>query len=327
MEGRGFEVASGLHRIEAPLGERYVACYLVVGEDAALLVDSGVASTPAGSILPYAAGIRVAAERIRWAVVSHADVDHMGGNAALAAALPSVTLIAHEADRALIEDEDRIVEQRYREFAAGHGIDIDGAMVAWCHEVAVAAPIGLTITGTVTLDLGNRRVEVFATPGHSPGSISVWDGETRSAITSDAVLGSTLHFADGRPAFPPTYRLPGPYRATIAELERRDPVWLLTAHEPVMDAAAGRAFLHESRAFTDRLEARALEELRSAAGPLTTRSLIDLLAPRMGTWAESAWMFLANELVGHLEELAASGSIEELAGRPIRWAMAPRGDS
>ena len=34
MEGIGREVASGIHRIEAPLGDRYVACYLVVGEDA-----------------------------------------------------------------------------------------------------------------------------------------------------------------------------------------------------------------------------------------------------------------------------------------------------
>ena len=174
------------------------------------------------------------------------------------AALPGVTLIAHEADRALIEDVDRIVDERYREFAPAHDIDVDAAMIAWCHEVAVAAPIGLSITGTVGIDLGGRRVEVIPTPGHSPGSISVWDVSTGAAMTSDAVLGSTLHLADGRPAFPPTYRLPGPYRATIAELERRAPTWLLTAHEPVMDAAAARAFLRESREFTDRLEAAVL---------------------------------------------------------------------
>jgi glyoxylase-like metal-dependent hydrolase (beta-lactamase superfamily II) len=156
------------------------------------------------------------------------------------------------------------------------------------------------------------------------GSISVWDVSTSAAMTSDAVLGSTLHLADGRPAFPPTYRLPGPYRATIADLERRAPTWLLTAHEPVMDAAAGLAFLRESREFTDRLEAAVVRELRQG-GPLTTHELIERLAPRMGEWEPSAWMFLANELVGHLEELMTAGVVVAHAGRPTRWAMARAG--
>jgi len=324
VDGRGSEIAPGLHRIEAPLGDRYVACYLVLGQDAALLVDTGVATTPMGAILPYAAAIGLAPERIRWAVVTHADVDHMGGDAALVAALPGVTLIAHEADRALIEDVDRIVNERYREFAPAHDIDVDASMIEWCREVAVAAPIGLTVTGRVDIDLGDRVVEVIPTPGHSPGSISVWDSLSGAAMTSDAVLGSTLHRADGTPAFPPTYRSPGPYRATIAELERREPVWLLTAHEPVMDAVAGRDFLRQSRRFADRLEAAALEELRHG-GAQTTRQLIDRLAPRMGDWEPSAWPFLANELVGHLEELTGAGVVQAVPGRPMRWALARAG--
>ncbi len=323
MEGRGFEVADGIHRIEAPLGERYVACYLVVGADAALLMDTGVAATPGGSILPYAASVGLAPERIRWAVISHCDVDHMGGDAALLAALPSVTLVAHVADQPLIEDVGRIVEERYRGFVADHAIDIEPGMVAWCHEVAVAAPVGLALADRAWIDLGGRRVEVFPTPGHSHGSLSVWDERTAAALTSDAVLGSSVHFADGRDAFPPTYRHPAAYRATIADLERRDPTWLLAAHEPVMDRAAGRAFLAESRAFADRLEAAALDVLR--AGPRTTRQLIVVLAPRVGTWDRSAWVFLADELVGHLGELAEQGVVEPSTDRPVRWTLVPGG--
>lgn len=319
MEGRGFEVADGVHRIEAPLGERYVACYLVVGADATLLVDTGVAATPHGSILPYVASIGLAPERIRWAVVSHCDVDHMGGDAALLAALPGTTLVAHVADQPLIEDVGRIVEERYRGFVADHAIDIDPGMVRWCHEVAAAAPVGLALDGRAWFDLGGRRVEVFPTPGHSHGSLSVWDERTGAALTSDAVLGSSVHLADGRAAFPPTYRHPAAYRTTIADLERRDPTWLLAAHEPVMDRAAGRAFLAQSRAFADRLEAAALDVLR--AGPHTTRQLIEVLAPRVGTWDRDAWVFLADELVGHLGELAEQGVVVSSRDRPVRWAL------
>jgi len=320
MEGSGLEVANGIHRVEAPLGERFVACYLIVGTNATLLFDTGIDATPAASILPYcdAAGIDLAS--IRYAVSSHCDVDHMGGNAAIKAALPDVSIVAHAADRRLIESVEHIVEERYREFRDGHGIDIDETMIDWCHEVARAAPVDIVIDGRTELELGGRIVTVLPTPGHSEGSISIWDETTRAALTSDAVLGDSLHFSDGRPAFPPTYRNPTPYRATITSLEALQPGLLLTAHEPVMEAQEARAFLALSRSFADDLADAALRELREAGASRTTLELIDRLAPRVGDWERSTWTFLANELVGHLEDMQADGLVVAVSGPPIRWS-------
>jgi glyoxylase-like metal-dependent hydrolase (beta-lactamase superfamily II) len=321
MEGRGFEVAPGIHRIEGPLGERYIACYLVVGDDAALLVDTGVDATPAGSIVPYLATIGLPADRVHWVVVTHCDVDHMGGNAAARAALPAATFVAGARDVELMEDVERIVAERYSEFAADHDIDIDDGFKAWCSEVAHPTRIDVGVEAGFEIRLGGREVEVFATPGHSAGSVSVWDAATRSAIIGDAVLGATIRTAAGEPAFPPTYRDVGPYRATIAEIERNAPAWLLASHEPVMDVAAGRRFLAESREYADRLERLALEALRAATNPLTTRALIDELAPVMGSWPRDAWMFLANGLVGHLEAAAEDGRVRAITGHPVRWEV------
>jgi glyoxylase-like metal-dependent hydrolase (beta-lactamase superfamily II) len=327
VDGRGFEVAPGLHRIEAPLGDRVVACHLVVGERAALLVDTGVDATPAASLLPYCDRIGLPAERVRWVVVSHCDVDHMGGDAAALEAFGALRIVAHEADRPLIEDVGRLVDERYREFAAAHGLDMAPEMVAWCHDVARAAPVDVAIEGAATFDLGGRRVSVLPTPGHSPGSISVHDPASGALITSDAVLGSTLHLADGRPAFPPTYRHPEAYRATIASIAALDPGLLLTAHEPVMDRSAARAFLVASRSFTDLLESEALQALREAPAAMTLRDLIEHLAPRVGRWEPDARMFLAHGLLGHLEELEASGSIARGAGTPASWTWRGPGGS
>jgi glyoxylase-like metal-dependent hydrolase (beta-lactamase superfamily II) len=321
MEGRGFEVADGIHRIEAPLGERYVACYLVVGDESALLVDTGTDAAPGGSILPHAATLGIPPERLRYAVVSHCDVDHMGGDAALKAAVPGASLVAHTADRALIEDVERIIEERYREFVPAHGIDIDAATIAWCRSVARAAPVEVVLDGQRTFDLGGRSVEVVPTPGHSPGSITVWDERTRSAMTADAVLGSSIHTADGRPAFAPTYRHVAAYRGTIAALEARRPALLLTAHEPVLEGDAARAFLAESRAFVDRVESEVLAALHGGAGPRTLRELIEIVAPRVGPWDPSAWDTLAYALLGHLEQLEATGRVASDAGRPVRYRV------
>lgn len=326
MDGSGFEVAPGIHRIEAPLGDRFVACHLVVGSRAAVLVDTGVDATPRDSIAPYCDRIGLARDRIRWIVVTHDDVDHMGGNASAAAAFPAAAFVAHQRDIELVEDVGRIVRERYSEFAVDHGIDVEPGFKAWCHAVARAVPIDLRLAGSLELALGDRTIEVFETPGHSHGSISVWDSATRSAIIGDAVLGATVRTADGRPAFPPTYRYPGPYRRTIDELARRGPALLLAAHDPVMDGDAAQAFLAESRAFADRLEAAALAAIAGSPAGLTTRELSDRLAPEVGDWPREAWVFLANELVGHLEEAELNGDVEasrDDAG-PIRWRMTAR---
>ena len=97
MDGSGRELAPGLHRIEAPLGERFVACYVITGETGAVLFDTGVAETPAASIAPYCASAGIPLETIRWAVVSHCDVDHMGGDAAFKRLVPGAALLAHQA--------------------------------------------------------------------------------------------------------------------------------------------------------------------------------------------------------------------------------------
>lgn len=319
MDGSGMELAAGLHRIEAPLGERFVACYLITGETGAVLFDTGVAETPAASIAPYCAAAGIPLETIRWAVVSHCDVDHMGGDAAFKRLVPGAALLAHQADARLIGDVEAIIEERYREFRDEHGIDIDEGMMAWCREAAEAVPVDIRIDGATELDLGGRTVRLLPTPGHSHGSLSVWDERSRAVLTSDAILGDSLHFADGRPAFPPTYRYPRPYLESIAAIEALQPEWLLTAHEPPMHGADVTAFLQRSRRFAQDLERSALRELQASAHGLSTLELIEILAPQVGTWDEGAWMFLANELVGHLEELAASGRVEAHPGPPTTW--------
>src|SRR5260370_29751320 len=52
-EGRVMEVAPGIHRIEAPLGDRINCLYVLAGEDDSMLVDTGLDNTPHDSLLPY----------------------------------------------------------------------------------------------------------------------------------------------------------------------------------------------------------------------------------------------------------------------------------
>lgn len=303
------EVAAGIHRIEAPLGERYVALYLIVGDEAALLVDSGIADSVPGTLVPYLATIGVDPGRIRYAVGTHGDFDHIGGNAALRAACPQAALMCGEDDRTLVNDVERIITDRYGEFAAEHGFDETEESRGYIRQVTHTTRVDVGLRGGERFDLGGRVVEILHTPGHSFGHLSVYDPATNTVMVGDAVLGSSVLTAAGDPAFPPTYRSVDPYRSTIARLAALHPAQLLTAHYPVHSGTAVGDFLAESLSYTDRLEGVVVRALDQADTPLSLLELIARTRTDLGVWEEGPAQLLVYPVLGHLEALEQRGTV------------------
>ena len=317
------EVAQGIHRIEAPLGDRFVCLYLLVGDDGALIVDTGLDETPRASLVPYLDALHLAPEQIRYVVITHADLDHMGGNASLKALTPNALFLCHDLDRLQIENIDRMIAERYSEFAADHGIDDSAETKAWTRANARGVPIDLSLTGGEKIRLAaDWQVEILHTAGHSRGHLSIHDPRSRSLIIADASLWNAVLRKDGTPAFPPTYRYVETYLASIQRFQGMDVDTLLTSHYPVCTGRSVAEFLGESRAFVDRVDAALQSELRRSTVSLTTRELIESLSPRLGQWPDAAAQNLAFPLVGHLEQLDRYGRIaaERRDGRIVwRW--------
>jgi glyoxylase-like metal-dependent hydrolase (beta-lactamase superfamily II) len=295
------EIAEGIHRIETPLGERVNCAYLFTGTRAALLFDTAIAPAVTAHVVPYLNRTGVDPAQIRYVINSHCDWDHHGGNGALRDLAPAAALCCHELDRPLIEDVDLLFASRYDELAA------DGIAEPAQTRLFVAAstrqvPMDIGLSGGERFCLGSGwSVDLLHTPGHSRGHVSIYDPRSRSAIVGDAVLGNAVVLADGRPAFPPTYRYLDTYLATIQRLQGIAPGRLLTAHYPVLSGPEVAEFLGETRAFTDRVEAALRKEL--VAGPLTMLALTKRLGPLLGHWPAEASQFLSQPLLGHLERL------------------------
>lgn len=319
------EVAPGIHRIDAPLGDRICGLYLLVGDDAALLVDTGVAGTIAAHLLPYAARIGLDPARVRLVLVSHADVDHSGDTAAAKDAFPRALLACHRDDADEVGAIEAMVERRYRQFAADHGLDEAAETIAWFHEAGRSVPVDLQLTGGERLRLGpDRSVEIVHVPGHSRGHLAVWDPRSRTAVIADAALWRTVPTAAGAPAFPPTYRYADAYLGSIARIEALRPELLLTSHYPTMRGEAAAAFLAESRAYAERVDAVLLDDLK-AKGPATTRDLLARVGPRLGPWpVERVLTALAFPVMGHLERLEGLGAVRRRQGGdgPVVWEPA-----
>jgi glyoxylase-like metal-dependent hydrolase (beta-lactamase superfamily II) len=244
------EVAQGIHRIESDLGPRFMCQYVLAGSEHVLLVDTGLSRTPVEAIEPYLEQEGLEPDLV---LISHADVDHCGGNRAIRERYPDALLMCHELDRRWIESNEAMLRENYG-WQTAYGFPPPDAPEL-LRLMGGDSPIDLGLRGGETIRLGPTwRVEVLHLPGHTAGHLGLWDARSRAAIIVDAVLADGIYDRNGTKLIPPRYYDLRGLRETIGRLEALRPELLLTAHYPVLERAEALEWLETGRAFVDDVE-------------------------------------------------------------------------
>ncbi|MFI8949780.1 MBL fold metallo-hydrolase [Streptomyces sp. NPDC053750] len=207
--------AVSIHPLVSPWGRFGLYSFFIDAPEPAI-VDTGIASSPAEGMAPALAAIGRRVEDVRWILLTHGHIDHVGG----AHALWELTgrraqVVIHEADAPMLRSRRAHVE----EYRAGRGRylgDPEGeAKVTAAAQAVISGEMEptLTVRGGETLSLGGDvTVSVHAIPGHTPGSVAyVVDGQ-RSVFVGDAVQAHGA--ANGFPG----YTDPVAYRAGLEYL-------------------------------------------------------------------------------------------------------------
>jgi len=151
--------------------DRFVFAYLIFG-DPICLIDTGVAGSEA-IILDYIKQAVRDPREIARIVFTHSHADHIGGGQALKKQT-GCKVAAHIDAKPWIENVDR----QYEERPIGNFYDLVGGSVE----------IDLALKDGDQVDLGDGKIfEIFHTPGHSKGSISLLYNKDRALFTGDAV--------------------------------------------------------------------------------------------------------------------------------------------
>ena len=204
-----------VHPLVSPWGRFGLYSFFIDAPEPAI-VDTGIASSPAEGMVPALEAIGRRIEDVRWILLTHGHIDHIGG----AYALWELTgrrakVVIHEADAPLLRSRRAHVDQ-YLDVRQQY-IDNPNAVE---EQTKAANPVisgemepTMLVQGGETLSLGGDvTVSVHHIPGHTAGSVAyVMDGQ-QSVFVGDAVQ---IHgAANGFPG----YEDPAAYRSSLQYL-------------------------------------------------------------------------------------------------------------
>ncbi len=175
-------VGDGVTHIHEPHIHPFYRCNIwhVRGRDRDLLIDSGM------GVVSLRRQIAALAERPVLALASHTHFDHVGNHHEFEERLvhaAEADLMAHPSRPATLAD----VYVKDNIFTALPSPD----WRAEEYEVEPAPATRLVAEGDI-LDLGDRHLEVLHLPGHSPGSIGLWEERTGIFFSGDAIYDGEL---------------------------------------------------------------------------------------------------------------------------------------
>lgn len=191
-------LADGIVRIWEPHVSRLLRAnlFLVRGQERDLLVDAGMGVKP---LRPVIAPLL---DKPVTLLLTHAHVDHVG-----AAGEFADDVLIHAAEAHVLADPPSDWALDYSGFSEERkaglrraGFETEGALVAalpWpgfdprAWTVPPLTPTGRVADGD-RLDLGGRVFEVLHLPGHSPGSVGLWEAETGILIGGDAIYDGLI---------------------------------------------------------------------------------------------------------------------------------------
>lgn len=281
---------SNVYRIAAPFeGDGLVNCYLIDAPRKAL-IDTGTASVPSTSLLPALRELGWDPSELRVIINTHMHIDHAGGNAEMQEA-SGAGIHMHRADVELADREKHL--EKY--------VRADARLIGQEAELKQREAFMLQLLGREwgveralddgdVIDLGNDiRLHTVHTPGHTPGSTSLYWESAAILFSGDAVGGR----GSRAPGFPLYYSAPDYKRSlerlldmpitTMAQAHKYR--WSATSTEAVRAGSEVRQTLEESLAVWQAIDDAVRSVLAAQPGiayPELHAQVVKQVAPALG---------------------------------------------
>ena len=173
-------VADGVYALIEPDQFQEVISYLIIGEEQALLFDTGLGMSPIRPVIEQLTALPV------MVLNSHTHFDHIGGNAEFDRVLAFNSPYTMANQRGFPHSE-LAGEAAPDAFCSAAPAGFDAAS----YHTRAWSPTGMVADGD-TLDLGGRVLEVIHVPGHTPDALALIDRENGLLWTGDTYYDGAI---------------------------------------------------------------------------------------------------------------------------------------
>lgn len=181
-------IADGIEMLELDLGPMTVWPTVLFDKDEWVLVDTGMPGS-ASTIIELAKLAGIVEQKLNTILLTHQDLDHIGGLPGFKADNPELVIYAHEDDRAVIDGKKPMLKASPERIAALLGALPEVARSQF--EATFIHPTGANVDRTMAdgenLPFGGG-VTVIHTPGHTPGHVSLYHQSSKTLIAGDAMV-------------------------------------------------------------------------------------------------------------------------------------------
>jgi len=317
------EILPNIHSIQTAFDNRLLNMFLLVGQEGALLIDSGVSNTPEEIILPYLDRLGISVEEIKWLVVTHASGDHFGGNHVLKSISPGIAIVAHKLDASSISNHSVFIKEHITDFR-NDGIpcyEIDPTDQDFIAIHGLEVSVDWEVQGDEEIHLGNNwYATLLHTPGHTPGHLMVHDPAHRALFTGDGIMGNGVPDTKGNLNMPPSYFELDWYLETIEKVSQLSPHYILGTHYPLLFGDEALGFVEESRNFISVMCDVILAVLSSENGPISMPTIINRVRSEIRIPGSDYQYGMS--IRAHLRDLVEKGVVLKLHNKVlIGWAL------
>jgi glyoxylase-like metal-dependent hydrolase (beta-lactamase superfamily II) len=169
------QIAPGIWSIAEPGHVEQVHSYLIEGDRDIAVLDTGM------GVGDFHGLVRELSDRDPLVVHSHAHWDHMGATSQF----ERVLVHPSEADDLARNYSNEDMRDWFGPKAL-LGIPFPADFDLQSATISGATATGMLAHGQ-TIDLGERVIEIYHTPGHSPGGITIYDRHSRLLFPADSV--------------------------------------------------------------------------------------------------------------------------------------------
>ncbi|UTR10353.1 MBL fold metallo-hydrolase [Evansella sp. LMS18] len=161
-----------------------VHSFLLLGKDKAVLIDTGLGIDNIKRVTDQLTALPIEV------ITTHVHTDHIGGHGEFE------KIYVHEGDRDWLVNgiKGLSIEQIRKDISRDITLPVPETFNPDTYQPFQGEPTGL-LSDRDIFDLGNRKLVIYHTPGHSPGHISVFDETNGYLFTGDLLYDETPVYA------------------------------------------------------------------------------------------------------------------------------------